>query len=168
MQPDLSDRIAKALAETPMTALEDIAASANSTVADVVRHLPDGQSICVPGEFFVEAMQAMKDWGEITFIVNTGSVIFEGKAPLPDGSVARGFYNLHGKPLGGHLKYEACEMIAFVSRDFMGKQTHSVQFYDTDGACMFKIYLGRDADRNFLPGQEDAFCALRDKLNEAA
>ena len=102
-------------------------------------------------------MQDMRTWGEITFIVNTGNVVFEAKGDIPDGKMGRGYYNLHGKPIGGHLKADACELIAFVSRKFMGSDTHSVQFYANDGSCMFKIYLGRDAERNFLAGQVDAF-----------
>lgn len=167
MQPDIATRVADALTEKPVSALEDIAALAGSTVADVVRHLPEGEATCVPGSHFVDVMQAMRKWGEITMVVNTGNVILEAKAPMPDGSVGRGFYNLKGKPIGGHLKYEACNIIAFVSRSFMGAPTHSVHFYADDGSCMFKVYLGRDADRNFLPGQEDAFIALRNTLNEA-
>ena len=164
MSAEIASRVAAALSEKPVAALEDIAKLAETRVADVVRHLPEGEAVCVPGELFVEAMQDMKTWGEITFIVNTGDVILEAKAPLPDGSMGRGFYNLHGKPIGGHLKAEACEFIAFVSRKFMGVDTHSVQFYSESGDCMFKVYLGRDEERNFLPGQVDAFVALRDRL----
>ncbi len=164
MSDDIGARVAAALEEKPVAALEDIAATAGTSVIDVVRNLPEGEATCVDGSHFVEAMQAMRDWGEITLIVNTGDVILEGKAPMPDGSLAHGYYNLKGKPIGGHLKADACEMVAFVSRKFMGSDTHSVQFYSKAGNCMFKVYLGRDAERNFLPGQVDAFKALRDRL----
>lgn len=164
MSTEIAERVASALAEKPVSALEDIAKLAGTSVSDVVRNLPAGEAAIVEGGAFVDVMQDIKTWGEITMIVNTGDVIMEGKAPMPDGSVAHGYYNLHGKPLGGHLKVDACEFIAFVSRKFMGKDTHSIQFYSTSGDCMFKVYLGRDENRAFLPGQVDAFLALRDRL----
>ena len=166
MSDDLAERIAAAQKENPMSSLEDIASHAGVRVSDVVRTLPEGEAICIDGSHFVAAMQDMRTWGEITFIVNTGNVVFEAKGDIPDGKMGRGYYNLHGKPIGGHLKADACELIAFVSRKFMGSDTHSVQFYADDGSCMFKIYLGRDAERNFLAGQVDAFSALRDRLSD--
>ncbi|WP_319530450.1 heme utilization cystosolic carrier protein HutX [uncultured Cohaesibacter sp.] len=164
MSEEISARVAAALAEKPTSALEDIAKRANVRVIDVVRNLPDGEAHCVDGEHFVDVMQSMRNWGDITFIVNTGTVIFEAKGQIPDGSLGHGYYNLHGKPIGGHLKADACELIAFVSRTFMNSETHSVQFYAKDGTCMFKVYLGRDEDRNILPGQVDAFKTLRDRI----
>ncbi len=166
MSNDLAARIIAVQEENPMHSLEDIARLAEARVSDVVRNLPEGEAICIDGRHFVEAMQDMRNWGEITFIVNTGNVVFEARGEIPDGKIGRGYYNLHGKPIGGHLKAEACELIAFVSRKFMGSDTHSVQFYADDGSCMFKIYLGRDAERNFLSGQVKAFESLRDRLAE--
>lgn len=167
MTDTIAAQVAAALAEKPMSALEDIASMAGTTVAGVVRNLPEGEAVLAGGQHFVAAMQDMKDWGEVTLIVNTGDVILEVKAPLPDGSLGRGFYNLHGKPAGGHLKADACDFVAFVSRKFMGKDTHSVQFYGKNGPCMFKVYLGRGADRDILPGQAEAFKALRTRLTAA-
>lgn len=161
---DLATRISDVMKDAPATALEEIADKAGCSVAEVVRHLPAGEATCLPGRHFVEVMQDIRNWGEITFIVNTGDVILEAKAPLGDGSLGHGFYNLHGKPISGHLRADACEMIAFVSRSFMGRATHSVQFYNQTGGCMFKIYLGRDDKKNFLTGQEQAFANLRHRL----
>ena len=166
MLDETASRIASALKEKPGAALEDVARLANARVMDVVRNLLEGEAICVSGRHFVDAMKDMTGWGEITMIVNTGDVIMEAKAPLPDGSLGHGYYNLHGKPIGGHLKADACGLIAFVSRKFMGKATHSVQFYNVRGDCMFKIYLGRGPEGDFLPGQVDAFLTLRDRLTD--
>ncbi|MFV0490648.1 MAG: heme utilization cystosolic carrier protein HutX, partial [Pseudorhodobacter sp.] len=148
--PDL--RIKTAMAETPTAALEDIARAAGTNVASVLRALPEGEAHCIPGAHFVSVMDSFGDWGDMTLIVNTGNVILEAKGQVT-GSVGRGFYNLGGKAVGGHLKFDACDMIAFVSRKLFGSDTHSIQFYDTKGDCMFKIYLGRDADRKLIPSQ---------------
>ncbi|MBY6049789.1 heme utilization cystosolic carrier protein HutX [Vannielia litorea] len=156
--------LAAAFAEKPMAPLEDIARMAGTSVAEVLHNLPGGEATCIAGTHFIEVMQEMRSWGEVTFIVNTGDVVLEVKAPIPDGSEGRGYYNLSGKPLHGHLKIDACETIAFVSREMMGRLGHSVQFYSFDGNCMFKVYLGRDENRAFLPGQEAAFAKLRDRM----
>ncbi|NGP54523.1 heme utilization cystosolic carrier protein HutX [Thioalkalivibrio sp. XN8] len=157
-------RIEATLAESPTAPLETIAERAGVTVADVVRRLPAGEAVCVDGEHFVEVMKELTHWGEITFIVNTGDVILEARGEVPEGSVGRGFYNLNGKPIGGHLKADACGMIAFVSRQLFGSPTRSIQFYGHAGHCLFKVYLGRDEERQIKADQVEKFVALREQL----
>ncbi len=41
------------------------------------------------------------------------------------------------------------------------------QFYSRDGHCMFKVYLGRDAERQLIPAQVERFLALRERLAAA-
>lgn len=55
---------------------------------------------------------AMTGWGEATLVVNTGDVVLEARGELPAGQLAHGWYNLHGKPIGGHLKADRCKLIA--------------------------------------------------------
>jgi hypothetical protein len=159
-------RLESALSEKPTATLEDIAEIAGVSVADVVRQLPGGEAVCADGCHFVDVMKAMAEWGEITFIVNTGDVILEARGELPDGSLGRGYYNLHGKPIGGHLKADACAMIAFVSRQLFRSLTHSVQFYNREGQCMFKVYLGRDENRQMQPEQIEKYNVLRDRFRK--
>ena len=133
----------EALAANPTAALEDIARAAGVAPLDVLRALPAG---------------------EVTFIVNTGPVILEVKGPMQGGTVANGMYNPRGKPISGHLNIEACASLAFVRRKLFGMETRSVQFYGHDGACLFKVYLGRDAERKLIPAQIAAFDALEARL----
>lgn len=159
-EQDPALRIKAAMAETPTAALEDIAKAADTSVAAVLRALPEGEARCIPGAHFVAVMDAFRDWGDMTFIVNTGDVILEAKGVVK-GAMGRGMYNLSGRAVGGHLRAEACDMIAFVSRKLFGTDTHSIQFYNAQGGCMFKIYLGRDADRQLNPEQVEKYHALR-------
>lgn len=156
--------IRTALAATPEAAIEDIAAAAGVPPGAVLDHLPVGEVALAPGAAFVAVMQDLAQWGEVTVVLNTGPVIFEAKGALPPGRIGHGFYNLHGGPIGGHVRAEACARIAFVARRFMGIETLSVQFYTEAGACMFKVYLGRDAQRRMRPDQIARFAALRDRL----
>lgn len=164
-----SDRraaIHAALTDTPHAALEDIAQAAGASVAEVLACLPRGEAVLLPSQVFEQVMADIARWGEITLVINTGDVILEAKGTLPEGKVAQGYFNLHGKPIGGHIRAGACAKIAFVSRSLFGMETRSVQMLDGAGACMFKIYLGRDAARALIPAQVAAFEALRDLLTE--
>lgn len=159
-----TDAIRAALAETPHAALEDIARAAGTTPLAVLDALPEGEVTSLPGGLLPQAMADIAGWGEITFIVNTGPVILEVKAPLGHGEIGRGMFNLHDKPIGGHINHGACTRVAFVRRKLFGTETRSVQFYAHDGSCMFKIYLGRDAERRLKPEQVAAFDALEARL----
>ncbi|GAA0311106.1 heme utilization cystosolic carrier protein HutX [Rhodovulum strictum] len=162
--PDTAAAIRAALAAHPGAALEDIAAQSGASFAEVLACLPDDEAVLVPGHHFEEAMAEITRWGEITLIINTGDVILEAKGELPPGSVAQGYFNLHGRPIGGHIRAGACAGVAFVTRGLFGMEARSVQFLDTRGGCLFKIYLGRDANRALIPAQLAAFEALRDRL----
>lgn len=159
-------RIRAAMAEMPTAALEDIAKAAGTSVAGVLRALPEGEAHCIDGTHFVAVMDSFADWGDMTVIVNTGDVILEAKGPVR-GTLGRGMYNLSDKAVGGHLKPDACDMIAFVSRKLFGTDTHSIQFYNKEGGCMFKIYLGRNADRQLIPEQVRNYHDLRARFDAA-
>ncbi|HBQ35355.1 MAG TPA: heme utilization cystosolic carrier protein HutX [Rhodobacteraceae bacterium] len=164
MTDEAKTKVKNALAETPGAVLEQVAKENGVTVADVVSCLLPEQVRTISGDKFEAVMTEISTWGEITFIVATNDVIFEAKGEVPTGSVGRGFYNLHGKPIGGHLNLNNCASISFVSRPLFTSDTHSVQFYNHDGGCMFKIYLGRDADRKLIPEQVATFKAYREKM----
>jgi putative heme utilization carrier protein HutX len=88
--------------------------------------------------------------------------VVECAGKLPAGSFGRGYYNIHGdSPIGGHIKADNCQAIAFVSRPFMGRASLSIQFFNADGEAMFKIFVRRDAARELLPDQVTKFEALR-------
>jgi putative heme utilization carrier protein HutX len=159
--------LADTLAANPHAALEDIARAAGTTPLAVLEALPPGEVVPLPGRLMVEVLDAIAGWGEITLVVNTGAVILEAKAPLQGGTVAQGMYHFKGKPIGGHLQIDACARVAFVRRKLFGSETRSVQFYDTAGGCMFKVYLGRDPQRQMIPAQIAAFEALQTRLREA-
>jgi len=97
----------------------------------------------------------------VTFIVHTEDGVFETKAPLPPGSEARGYFNIHGEsPLGGHLRIARCAAIYFVDRPFFGRRSCSLQFVNIDG--------GRDEKRELLADQLARFERLRDAETNAA
>lgn len=159
---EVRNGVVASLIETPGAVLEQIAEQHDVSTKDVVDCLPDGEALTIDGKHFETVMLEISNWGEITFLVNTKDLILEAKGVVPKGSMGRGFYNLHGKPIGGHLNAGNCASISFISRKLFSSDTHSVQFYNHDGGCMFKIYLGRDADRNLIPEQVLKYQTYRD------
>lgn len=153
-----------ALTENPGAVLDYIAKDYEVSGAEVISCLPSDQAETIGGDRFEEVMLEISRWGEITFLVHTDDVILEAKGAVPEGKSEGGFYNLYGKPIGGHLKAENCGSISFVSRPLFNTDTHSVQFYNKKGACMFKVYLGRDKERNLIPEQVERFKACRERM----
>ena len=112
--------------------------------------LPEGAARSAPGARFAEIWGDLVDWGPVTFIVHTEDGVFETKAPLPPGSEARGYFNIHGESsLGGHLRIARCAAIYFVDRPFFGRRSCSLQFINHDGGAMFKVSSGATRSANF-------------------
>ena len=160
-KPPLAER----LAQSADGILEQIARDYGVSTFEVVRALPAEHRSIVAGSLFQEIFAELTSWGEVLFIVHTPDIVLECAGKIPPGSLARGYFNIHGdSPIGGHLKAENCTHIAFVSRPFMGRPSCSLQFFNAAGEAMFKIFVRRDAERNLLPEQVARFDALRTRL----
>lgn len=163
--PAATATLADLLAENPDGVLERIAVEHGVSTRDVVAALPAEHHTLVAGERFDDVMADLQTWGEVLFIVHTPDIVLECAGTIPPGTVGRGYYNMHGdSPIGGHIKFENCTSIAFVSRPFMGRPSCSVQFFNGAGEAIFKVFVRRDKERNLLPEQVQRFHALRDRL----
>jgi heme iron utilization protein len=160
-RPPLAERLAKSADGI----LEQIAREYGVSTFDVVQALPAEHRRVVPGSRFEDILQAVTQWGEVLLIVHTPDIVLECAGPIPPGSSARGYFNLHGdSPIGGHIKAENCAHIAFVSRPFMGRPSRSLQFFNGAGEAMFKIFVRRDQERNLIAAQVAHFDALQQRL----
>ena len=63
--------------------------------------------------------------------------------------------------LHGHLRLEHVSDIALVSKPFMGQESYFIGFFAVTGECVFKVYLGRDKQRNLFPEQIEKFKLLK-------
>lgn len=158
--------IRRTLALSADGVMEALAAQHDVPLLTVTECLPSHLWRSAPGNAFVDAMHDIAGWGEVTFIVHTPDVIAEFCGPVPDGKLGRGFYNLQGGHAGltGHLRPERCARIVFVQRPFMKLPTASVQFFNVDGGCMFKVYIGRDENKQLRADQLARFDALSARL----
>jgi putative heme utilization carrier protein HutX len=164
----IAQRIQTLLEQDPSAHPSSIATQLAVSEWEVVRHLPADLMTQVPSDQAEALLADLAGWGPVTTIVESDGSIFEVKAPFPKGKNARGYYNLMGRDgeLHGHLKLDNVAGIALVSKLFMGKEGHSFQFFGHSGRCIFKIYLGRDEQRQLLPDQVERFMALRHQYQE--
>jgi putative heme utilization carrier protein HutX len=163
------EAIRAALTEQPDGVLDDIARRHGVPLRVVLDLLPGPAARSASGARFAEIWSDLVDWGPVTFIVHTEDGVFETKAPLPPGSEARGYFNIHGEsPLGGHLRIARCAAIYFIDRSFFGRRSCSLQFVNIDGGAMFKVFVGRDEKRELIADQLARFERLRDAETTAA
>lgn len=154
--------LAERLAANPDGVLERIAAECGVSTLDVVEASPAENRTVLPGRLFLDVMADLETWGEVLLIVHTPDIVLECAGRIPHGKLGRGYFNLHGdSPIGGHIRFESCFAIAFVSRPFNGRPSCSIQFFNDQGTAMFKVFVRRDADRNLLPDQLARFEQLR-------
>ncbi|QIG07522.1 heme utilization cystosolic carrier protein HutX [Proteus sp. ZN5] len=149
----------------PDGTLETIATKFDTTLLEVVRHLPSRS--LMSGEQFDMVWDNVMKWGNVTTLVHTQDVILEFSGELPSGFHRHGYFNLRGKKgMTGHIKAENCQHIAMIERKFMGMDTASILFFNQEGVAMFKIFLGRDEHRQLLPEQLSAFRQLAQQLDK--
>ena len=163
------EAVRASLKEQPDGVLDDIARRHGVRLRVVRDLLPEAAARSASGARFAEIWGDLVDWGPVTFIVHTEDGVFETKAPLPPGSEARGYFNIHGEsPLGGHLRIGRCAAIYFIDRPFFGRRSCSLQFVNIDGGAMFKVFVGRDEKRELLADQLARFERLRNAERTAA
>lgn len=164
-KPDTIATLKAQLAESGDGILENIAAEHQLSLMDVIQCLPEALWTRVSGEYFTDVMSELAEWGPLNIIVHTEDAIIEVQSQVPAGSLGHGYYNLKGgQPLGGHLKPDRISDIVFLTRPFMGVDTASVQFLNSQGACVFKVYVGRDESRALRKDQLERFQAFKDRL----
>ncbi|MEO1158990.1 MAG: heme utilization cystosolic carrier protein HutX [Pseudomonadota bacterium] len=159
LSQDVMAGIDKMLQDQPGVVLETVARTHGVTLADVVARLPASEHMTVPGSLFVTVMEEISSWGKLTTIVNTPEMVLEAKGPIGKGSMGRGYYNIPGA-IGGHFKPGEFHAISFITRTLMGKPSRSILFFNTHGSCVFKLYLGRQENREMIPEQVEKFDQL--------
>ncbi|MCW8327754.1 heme utilization cystosolic carrier protein HutX [Photobacterium sp. SDRW27] len=159
----LKSQVAEQLAADPKLHAMAIAEELGVTEGEVVMAYPEELVVTVAGEKAKQILEDLPSWGPVTTIVHSMGSIFEVKAPFPKGKEARGYYNLMGKAgeLHGHLRLDLVTDIALVSKPFMGQESYFIGFFAQDGQCVFKVYLGRDKQRQLFPEQIEKFKQLK-------
>ncbi|QIA63695.1 heme utilization cystosolic carrier protein HutX [Vibrio astriarenae] len=159
---EAKQKVAELCQAEPSLSVTDIATRLSLSEAEASLALPEEMVTAIAGENAELILSQLPEWGNVTTITNSFGSIFEFKGPFPKGKTAHGYYNIMGKAgLHGHLKLDLITDIAFVSKLFHGTETHHIAFFNQDGNCVFRVYLGRDKARNLIPEQIEAFNTLK-------
>jgi heme iron utilization protein len=161
----IREEIRDAAARTPDASLDEVAQKIGVSEGIVAAALADENCAVFPGEAFERVWSEMTRWERATFIVRNPGAIVEVRGPLPRGRFGHGFFNIgdEDSPLGGHLRAERVSAIVFLSKPFMGMESHSIRFYDADGHLLFAVYAGREG-RAVIPSAREGFFALRGEM----
>lgn len=161
----VTDAIRDRIEKNPSAMPAELARELDVAEADIIRNLPGGMAVHVPAEDFEAVWEEMTGWEKVTFICISPGCVAEVCGPLPRGNKGHGMFNLRqpGNPLGGHLMIGDLGSIWLVSKPFFGRESHSVQFFNTSGQAMFSVYLGRDDKKQLIESCRQRFFALKDK-----
>jgi heme iron utilization protein len=161
----IQEQLAERLAEEPGLLLEQVAKDYGVTLRETIEALPVEMRCFAHGGTFEEAMIEIASWGDVTLIIHSEDGVMEFSGPIPEGKVAQDYYNMAGTTgFHGHLRHKRCASIAFVERPFMGRNSAVVLFINTDGGIMFKIFVGRDENRELRADQMEKFRALAQRI----
>ncbi|WP_235263423.1 heme utilization cystosolic carrier protein HutX [Nitrincola sp. A-D6] len=163
MQENLIQQVETLMREKPQLRPVEMAEQLKVSEWAVVSALPGEMVYLIKGNLAEAILQDVSHWGAVTTIVERDGSIFEFKGSLPEGKPGFGYYNLMGEAgqMHGHLKLNAVANIALLSKPLRGKEAHAIVFYNRSGACVFKIYLGRDAQGLIHAHQLQAFNRLK-------
>lgn len=156
------------MSEDANVPISEMAKKLDQTEGEITFVLPEEMMLAVAGEHAQRILEALPEWGKLTTIVNSLGSIFEYKASFPKGKIAYGYYNLMGREgqLHGHLQLDNVAHIAIVSKPFRGQESHYIGFYDAQGDCIFKVYLGRDKKRQLFPEQLQRLQQLKKEFTQ--
>lgn len=163
---ELREKIANAIKNDEDFTIPKIAKALHVNDAQVLLNLPREIATVANGDKFDEIIKNLETWGEVLIIKNTPSFVMEIRSKITKGSYSHGYYNFeHDAPLSGHLKADNIDKIVFLSaKVIMGMLSHSILFLDKNGDDIFKIYVARDKNREFLPNQLEAFIKLKESF----
>ena len=137
------------------------------TELEAVRALPDEMRAFAPATAFDDIWAELATWPSATVIVQHMGCVFEIKTALVPGKHGHGYFNLFGDaPLGGHLKVDGLDCVCFLSMPFMGRESHSLQFFHSSGEVMFSVYVGRE-NHQIIPAARESFLVMKKKFGKA-
>lgn len=161
---DLEKRIQEILTGRKMVMLLTIAEECGISELEAARALPEKMRAFCAEEQFNAVWSDLVQWPSATFIMRHGGSVIEIKGKIPNGKEGGGYFNLEsGSPLGGHIRHDQVTDICFLSMPFMGLESHSIQFFDAQGAVLFSVYVGREK-RELIPEALNSFLSMRNKF----
>lgn len=161
----LEAAIAEKIKEKKPLMLGMLAKEFGVTELEAARALPAEMRRFAARENFDAVWEALTGWEAATFIMQHLGTVLEVKGAIPPGSYGHGYFNLKSSAgIGGHVKVDDLEAMAFMSMPFMGLESLSVQFFNAAGEVKFSVYAGRNEQREIIPAIRESFDAMRESL----
>lgn len=146
-------------------AIEGLAESIGVTPRDVVAMMPAEMRRLVSPRRFMEVMDDLTTWGELTVVLRTIDGCIEFRGEVPKGEISHGYFRWIGDgAIRGYLRRDRCSSIAFVERTFMGRASAFVLFFNRAGEVMFKAVVSRDERNEPRDDQLKAFRSLATRV----
>ncbi|WP_233998653.1 heme utilization cystosolic carrier protein HutX [Microbulbifer pacificus] len=166
----MQQQVQELLASESGYTLEQMAGKLDTSVREIIANLPAEMASLAGSETVWQLIEELPSWGKLTAIVQSEGSVFEFKGEFPKGTIAHGYYNFmhHKNPFHGHLLVDGIVEVALVSKPHRGAESHSMVFLAPSGNCVFKVFLGRDAERQLIPEQVERFKQLKQQLAAAS
>lgn len=162
----LKESILKQLNNNPELSSLELAKELNISEYEVLQNMPEERAKAVDASNFDEIIEDISKWGKILMIKVTPTFVIEVKDHMPTGTYGYGYYNFNSEntSIEGHLKVSEMEKIIFITKKTKTRTSYNVTFFDKDGEHMFKVFVTRDKDGEFIQEQVDAFFNLKNRF----
>ncbi|MEI6232313.1 MAG: ChuX/HutX family heme-like substrate-binding protein [Planctomycetota bacterium] len=139
----IATAVAAALAENPKAMTMQLAQRLRIPEAEIVRHLPNGQSRELDLSRFDDVMKSFEALGKVHVICTNGAVTLEANGEFGNFSAWGEFFNVQTPTLDMHIRPKNISAVFAVEKPshMDGVNTLSIQFFDLNGASAFKVFL---------------------------
>ena len=162
--PQKAASVSEALRQRRPWVLGALARSCGISEREAAWELPEEMRAFAPGWAFEEIWKEICAWDRAVFVIQQGGFGWKWSGRIPEGKVVQGIYHFAGEgAMSGHVRLDAISGICFLSLPFMGKECHSVQFFDAQGGVMFAVHVGKIEGR-ISPSARDSFLAMRGRF----
>ncbi|MBI3830517.1 MAG: hypothetical protein HY291_13435 [Planctomycetes bacterium] len=159
------ENIRAAILAAPSKMTMQLARELGVPEAEVIRAMPDGQSLELDLERWEEIVRSFEPLGKVHVIASNGAVTLEAFGQFGNFSTTGPFFNVQTSDIDMHIRFRELGACFAVEKPghMDGVTTLSVQFYDKLGNSAFKVFLSFGAK----PPTEERktyFASLRERL----
>jgi putative hemin transport protein len=140
---ELRDRIRAAVRNSPAAMTMQLARQLGVPEVEVIRALPDGRAVELDAARSEELIRAFEPLDNVHVIVSNGSVTSEVVGSFGGFSTWGEFFNVQSGSIDMHIRHARLAAVFAVEKPshIDGVSTLSFQFYDSDGAAAFKVFV---------------------------
>lgn len=123
--------------------------------------LPEDMRVILPGSEFEEVWKGLCSWEKASVVFNHFGHLLQFKCRISEGMPSRGYYHIAGESgFTAHIKSDEISHICYLSMPFMGKEVHSIQFFNNEGKAVFSIFPGKNG-KEVIPSVLESFMSMR-------